>query len=118
MITRGCYCIWILLLVGLAGTGCSSRAVHEAQAVVAEADSLRAEGKMYEDSAQLAQAYETFGKWKWFYADEYAHACYHYGRILREKEHPVGAMECFINATHTCTRDYPFSGACIAIWAR
>ena len=77
---------------------------------MAQADSLRAEGCVYSDSVELAQAYETLGQWQWFYADEYAHACYHYGRILREKEHPVEAMECFINATHSRTHDYQILG--------
>ena len=100
----------ILGIVAICLAPCTPPVVREATSVVSQADSLRAEGKMYEDSAQLAQAYETFGKWKWFYADEYAHACYHYGRILREKEHPVEAMQCFINATHSRTRDYPILG--------
>lgn len=93
---------------------CSPRAVHEAENVVAQADSLWRAGQMYGreagDSATLAQAYETLGQWQWFYADEYAHACYHYGRLLRELENPAAAMECFINATHTRTRDYHILG--------
>lgn len=71
---------------------------------------MRAEGRMYDDSLALAQAYGTLGHWQWFYADEYAHACYHYGRLLREKDNPVAAMECFISATHAPTRDYPILG--------
>ena len=47
---------------------CSSRAIHEAEAVVAQADSLWQEGKMYGidegDSATLAQAYETLGAYQ------------------------------------------------------
>ena len=100
----------ILGVVAICLAACTPPVVREAKDVVSQADSLRADGKMYEDSAQLAQAYEAFGKWKWFYADEYAHACYHYGRSLREKEHPVEAMQCFINATHSRTRDYPILG--------
>lgn len=90
--------------------GCSPRALHEAKRVVAEADSMRAEGRMYDDSLALAQAYGTLGHWQWFYADEYAHACYHYGRLLRAKDNPVSAMQCFISATHAPTRDYPILG--------
>ena len=101
---------FILLLVGIALFSCAPKALREAEEVVAQADSLRAEGCVYSDSAELAQAYETLGQWQWFYADEYAHACYHYGRILREKEHPVEAMECFINATHSRTHDYHILG--------
>ena len=85
-------------------------ALHEAQRVVAEADSMRAEGRMYDDSLALAQAYKTLDYWQWFYADDYAHACYHYGRLLREKDNPAAAMECFIRATHSRTRDYHILG--------
>ena len=55
-------CIWGCVAVCLF-TGCSRRALHEAQAVVKAADSARAEGRMYgtetEDSIALAQAYHT-----------------------------------------------------------
>lgn len=102
--------IYIVLLTGLMLLSCSPRALHEAQGVVAQADSLRAEGRMYDDSLALAQAYGTLGQWQWFYADDYAHACYHYGRLLREKDNPVEAMQCFINASHTPTRDYHILG--------
>ena len=103
---------------------CSSRAIHEAEAVVAQADSLWQEGKMYGidegDSATLAQAYETLQKHSVFssqfsevfpfvqrtsFLRTYAHACYHYGRLLRAKDDPENAMRCFINATHTRTPD-------------
>lgn len=103
------YYILFLLIVCVI-TACTPRVIRKAQSIVAQADSLRAKGCIYSDSAELAQAYETLGQWQWFYADEYAHACYHYGRILREKEHPVEAMQCFINATHSHTRDYAILG--------
>lgn len=110
---RKYYILYLLFLV-CAFTACTPRSIREAQEVVAQADGLWHEGRMYGvdegDSATLAQAYKTLGQWQWFYADEYAHACYHYGRILREKEHPVEAMECFINATYSHTRDYHILG--------
>ena len=87
-----------------------SRALHEAQATVTMADSLRAAGLMYNDSAQLAQAYAVLSKWQWIYPDEYVQACYHYGRLLREKDDPAAAMECFIHATHTRSRNYHILG--------
>ena len=111
--------IWIVFL-----TACTPRAVREAESVVAQADSLRAEGRMYGidegDSATLAQAYETLKKYSEVSRQfseicpfipctsslcTYAHACYHYGRLLREKDNPVEAMQVFINATHSHTRD-------------
>ena len=93
---------------------CKPRSEEQAQRVVAQADSLWQAGKMYGidegDSLTLAQAYETIGKEKETYADEYVHACYHYGRLLRKKEQPVEAMQCFINATHTSSHDYHILG--------
>ena len=103
--------IFVVPLLICAGmSSCSLSDFHEARAIVAEADSLRAEGMMCSDSIGLAEAYETLGKWQWCYADEYAHACYHYGRLLRDKDNPVTAMQCFINATHSRTHDYHILG--------
>ena len=102
--------ISILVLMAAALLSCSPHARREAQQVVTEADSLRAEGRMYSDSTALAQAYTILKHWQWCYADDYARACYHYGRLLREKDNPVAAMECFIRATHAPTRDYPILG--------
>ena len=50
MIAKRHILLLLLLTAGLLLTGCSSRALHEAQGVVAEADSLRAEGVAYTDS--------------------------------------------------------------------
>ena len=90
--------------------------LNEARDVVAQADSLWHEGKMYGvdegDSATLAQAYErlkglsAFSRQK----SEYAHACYHYGKLLRAKDDPVAAMQAFIDATHSHTKDYHILG--------
>ena len=101
--------IWMLLSLCLFA-GCSPHDLHEAQRVVAEADSLWQQGQMYDDSTQLAQAYNTLHAWRAFYTDEYAHACYHYGKLLRAKEDPVSAMQVFINATHSRTHDYHIFG--------
>ena len=103
----------LFLLIACIFTACTPRVVREAQSVVAQADSLRAAGGMYSDSLQMAQAYKTLGSLSLFnfhFSTSYAHACYHYGRILREKENPVEAMQCFINATHSRTRDYHILG--------
>ena len=105
-------------------SGCNApRAVREAEAVVAQADSLWYAGQMYGvdagDSAMLAQAYATLDKYAAFYSfvqytsplcTSYAHACYHYGRLLRTKEDPVAAMQVFLNATHSRTHDYHILG--------
>ena len=117
------------LLAGMVGQGCSSRAIHEAEAVVAQADSLWQAGLMYGtdagDSLTLAQAYETLKEHSAFSRQlsevcpfvpctsllrTYAHSCYHYGKLLRAKDHPAEAMQAFINATHSRTHDYHILG--------
>ena len=105
-------CAMFISLCGLSMIlcGCSQKALHEAQAVVATADSLRAEGQLYTDSVGLAEAYGTLDKWQVLYPDDYAHACYHYGRLLRSQDNPVAAIQVFINATHSRTRDYHILG--------
>ena len=94
--------------------------MREAQEVVAYADSLR-EAHLYaqneyDDSLSLAQAYETlkeiplpFRGWLGLNSS-YAHACYHYGRMLRAKDNYVEAMKVFIDATHSRTRDFHILG--------
>ena len=68
------------------------------------------------DSVTLAQAYETLGAISFPFREgmglgsTYAHSCYHYGRLLREKDNPVEAMQVFIEATHSHTRDYHILG--------
>ena len=110
------------LLAGMVGRGCSSRAIHEAEAVVAQADSLWQAGLMYGidagDSLTLEPAYQTLGDIPLPFrtllgvgsSDSYAHACYHYGKLLRAKDHPAEAMQAFINATHSRTHDYHILG--------
>ena len=112
--------IVFLLLAGMVGQGCSSRAIHEAEAVVAQADSLWQAGLMYGidagDSLTLAQAYKTLEAIPLPFREglglgsPYSHACYHYGKLLRAKDHPAEAMQAFINATHSRTRDYHILG--------
>ena len=117
------------LVILMLCSSCVSRGVREAQEVVAQADSLWHDGQMYGidagDSATLAQAYETLDKSTAFCRrireifpfvqhtsslGTYSHACYHYGRLLREKDDPVAAMQAFINATHSHTGDYHILG--------
>ena len=108
---------------------CSSRAIYEAEAVVAQADSLWQAGLMYGidagDSLTLEQAYKTLQEHSVFSRQlsevcpfvpctsllrTYSHACYHYGKLLRAKDHPAEAMQAFINATHSRTHDYHILG--------
>ena len=101
--------LWVIICLS-AFTACGSNGLHEAQETVREADSVWQAGQSYSDSTRLAQAYATLGQWRVIYPDEYAHACYHYGRMLRENDDPVSAMQVFINATHTRTHDYHILG--------
>ena len=91
-----------IMLLGFVAllSSCASSNVREAQKVVAQADSLWHEGKMYGvdmgDSATLAQAYETLNSFVHCTSSlctSFAHACYHYGKLLRAKENPVSAMQ-------------------------
>lgn len=105
------WCRYILFsLVLCCLSACTPRMVREAQDVVYEADSLRAAGQMYSDSTQIARACRTLEKAEWFYADDYVRSCYHYGRLLREKDDPVSAMQVFINASHSRSHDYHILG--------
>ena len=126
---RKYYILYLLLLV-CAFTACTPRSIREAQSIVAQADSLWHEGKIYGvdegDSATLAQAYETLKEHSAFSRQlsevcpfvpctsllrTYSHTCYHYGRLLRAKENPVEAMQAFISATHSGTKDYQIGRA-------
>lgn len=129
--------IWLIVLSLMTMlSSCSVTSLHEAQEGVAQADSLWHEGKMYGvdegDSATLAQAYERLKELSAvsrqlsdvsYQLSEvcpfvhrtsllctYAHACYHYGKLLRAKDNPVEAMRVFIDATHSGTKDYHILG--------
>lgn len=95
-----CSCILIVCF-----SSCSLRDLREAETVVAQADSLWLNGRQYTDSTSLAKAYNTL-----HHSPSYAHACYHYGRLLRDHDDPVSAMQVFINASHSRTHDYHILG--------
>lgn len=111
---------WFIGILSIIMLSCTPRAIREARDVVAQADSLWHAGQMYGvdagDSATLAQAYETLGAIPLPFREglglgsSYARSCYHYGRLLRAKEDPVAAMQVFIAATHSHTRDYHILG--------
>lgn len=83
---------------------------EEALRTVAEADSLWLSGRTYSDSVSLAQAYFDLRRQSDTYPDEFAHACYHYGRLLRTQDDPVSAMQAFIDASHSSTTDFHILG--------
>ena len=89
---------------------CSCNRLHEAQSVVAEADNLRNSGIMYDDSTRLAAAVATLKPMRLFHPTDYAKANYYYGRLLRNRENYVAAMQCFIDATESNTDDKELLG--------
>lgn len=80
--------------------------LHRARSILTAADSMRLCGTAYSDSSQLAEAYATLHARRLLYPSDYAQACYHYGRLLREAGHPVDAMRCFIEGTESGTDDH------------
>ncbi len=110
--------IGIVFLMALLMAACAPQGVDEACRVVAEADSLRQAGQTYDDSLRLAQAYETLSSFcspllstlHPKRSTDYAHACYHYGRLLRRADDPVAAMQVFISGTHSGTDDHHILG--------
>ena len=108
---RRCIILFLLTALSMGAFSCSSISLHEAKTIVKCADSLRAIDKRYDDSIQIAQAYETLTRWRWLFADDYLHACYHYGRLLKDgRDDYIAAMQCFINGTHSCSSDYQIYG--------
>ena len=110
MLLRKKYILFLLACCGM--WACTHKVPEETLQVVAQADSLWQAGKMYGidegDSLTLAQAYETLkdlhsSLFSFVLSPSsrqtYAHACYHYGKLLRAKGDPEEAMRCFINAT-------------------
>ena len=99
----------MVLLLVLAGVFCSCSFRHdvqEARHIVAEADSLRAEGVAYEDSTAIAQAATALSRVRAFFPTDYAHANYYYGRVLRNRgDHPA-AMQAFLRTIHSRTQDH------------
>ena len=89
----------LLLLVGVINA--CTPAVHESRHTLAVADSLRVnEGRLYDDSLALAEAYTLLGHWRLIYPDDYARACYYYGYLLRQHNNQVAAMQAFIAGSH------------------
>ena len=102
--------VWVLAAVVLSACA-APKTPEEALRTVAEADSLWLSGRTYTDSVSLAQAYTDLYRQSNTYPDEFAHACYHYGRLLRTQDDPVSAMQAFINATRSSsTTDYHILG--------
>ena len=124
---RDSHIIILLLLSSIFSSCRSDMSLQEARIVVEQADSVmfvaRNQGRaasiyadtttVLGDSLLLAQTVTTLSKPFWrpyIYADEYAHAQYHYGRLLREQGDYVAAMWSFIEITHSITKDHIIRG--------
>ena len=80
---------------------CTAEPLSEARHTLDVADSLRVnEGRLYDDSLALAEAYTLLGHWRLIYPDDYARACYYYGYLLRQHNNQVAAMQAFIAGSH------------------
>ena len=125
----GAMSMMVAVVLSVTMSACTPRSVRGAESVVAQADSLWQAGQMYGvdegDSVTLAQAYESLQEHSAFSRQlsevcpfvhctsllrTYSHACYHYGKLLRAKDNPVEAMQVFIAATNSHTRDYHILG--------
>ena len=82
-------------------TSHNSHSLAYARHTLAVADSLRVnEGRLYDDSLAIVDAYATFGRRRLIYPDDYARACYYYGYLLRQHNNQVAAMQAFIAGSH------------------
>ena len=92
--------ITILLLSACMLFSCSTKSnIEEAQRTLAIADSLHMEGIAYNDSAKLFKAVETLKHHRLLHPNDYARACYYYGRLLRGCGNQTAAMQAFIDGT-------------------
>ena len=96
----------MVLLLALTGLFCSCSQVEDARLVVAEADSLRTAGMAYDDSLSIAKAAATLSHVRAIYRNDYAHANYYYGRLLRNRGDQPAAMLAFLNVVHSRTKDH------------
>ena len=88
----------------------SCKSINDAKHTLSEADSLRVEGVLYNDSAAISSAVEALTPFRHLYPTDYAKANYYYGRLLREHGNQAEAMRCFINALHVFSHDYNLLG--------
>ena len=102
---------WIVsVVIATLFVACSPVSVHQAEMTVRTADSLRAAGQYYNDSAALAEAVSALRPVRLFHPNSYAHACYHYGRMLIDANSPVIAMEQLLRAEQYAGTDYILRG--------
>ena len=84
--------------------------VREAQQTVAQADSLLAADRVYSDSLSLLRAVDALAPWQLLLPDDYAKACFYYGRILRINERYTESVPYLLRARHSHTGDHILLG--------
>ncbi len=84
--------------------------VREAQQTVALADSLLAEDNVYSDSSGIAQAVDALAPWQMFIPEDYAKACFYYGRLLRINEQYTDAAQYLLRARRSLTGNHELLG--------
>ena len=106
---KRCLYIWLLLMCAMNACplvcACSFRNAYskldDACRTLTVADSLRVQaGVAYDDSLALADAFTMLRRVRLFFPDDYARACYYYGRLLRNRGDQVAAMQAFIAGIH------------------
>ena len=102
--------VMILVVVSVLISACSPQRRQQAEMTVARADSLRAAGQYYNDSAALAEAVKALRPVRLFHPNSYAHACYHYGRMLIDANSPLPAVEQLLQAEQYAGKDYILRG--------
>ena len=102
----------IILSVVLFLCSCSKSSFRKAQNIVQMADSLRAEGVLYDDSVALAECVAEFNRVpnRFIYPTLYAHANYYYGRLLQRRNNMIGAVRCYLNIIESRADDYDIQG--------
>jgi len=86
--------------------GCKPAVIKEAEQTLAVADSLRVRGIAPTDSTLWAETVASLTPWRYFYPTDYAKANFYYGYLLRTKSHYPESMQCFIDVTKSCTKEY------------
>ena len=104
-----------LILLSLALLGCTP---HRALRTLAVADSLRAEGQSYGDSMALAQAVSDLRTCRLVYPNDYARTCYHYARLLTDRQEERAAMQHFLRITRLRNIDPVLRGRAYSNMAR
>ena len=101
--------IVLFLFIACCNTSCNVTPIslHEARTIVDEADSIRALGQLYNDSLRIADATHTLSHYRFILPNQYAHANYHYGRLLKDLRCDyVSSMQCFLEIVHSHTSDH------------